>query len=212
MRRVIALLIFFILLFTGAGGCMRNTNREKKAVDSYLNKKYPQAFSYVSPGNDVWSSKTLSMTYEDQNGSRFTVKYNDDFCTDNYCSVLFDREIEKYFQNSIRVNCKVFASTQSSFFGPAAAFSDFQDYMKQCAVINLTVYVLDKNAFSEAAEAMRQAGADCAASVMLYCVTEDVMNGVSSYSGAPTPANILSTGSFWIENGVITHTSWGADS
>lgn len=189
---------------------MKNSNSSNNSIKMYLDKKYQQAFTFVSQGDDVWSAKTKTEVYTDQSGNKFTVKYRDGYCTDNYCSIIFDKDIEQIFQSAVNANCKVFVSTKSSFFGETDVFNNTDDYMKQCPVINISVIVLRETDFSSISTVMLNAGRDFTASVMIYCVTPDLFNDASAYSDGLDQTKIISTGSFWIENNTITSESWEA--
>lgn len=210
MKRVLLLVMISLFIF-GVSGCMRNesgsnelTNKITTAED-YLSSKYGEVFSFVSYGDDVWSSKSKSSIYSDNNGQNFTVKENSGYFTDNYCSILFDASASESINAFFEDNTKVFVNTQSVFFPSTKKFDNTSDYLKDCSVINVAIYTTQVEHYEEISKLLMNAMSDCTVSTVVYCVDVQDFINITEFKST---ANVLTSGSFWIENNEVSSKSW----
>ena len=118
-KKYICLIIGFLMLVTGCGKKIDNDK-----IIKYLENKYNQNFSYVSSGDDVWSSKSETKIFSDNNNQKFKVKVFSDYIADTYYSIIYDDEISKYYQNQFTKNYKIFASSESYFTNENQKYSE----------------------------------------------------------------------------------------
>ncbi len=210
MKKIL-LLVMITLFILGVSGCMRNesgsneiTNKTKTAKD-YLTSKYGGVFSFVSYGDDVWSAKSKSSIFSDNYGQNFTVKENSGYFTDNYCSVLFDASASESINTFFEDNTKVFVNTQSVFLPSAKKFDNTSDYLKDCSVINVAIYTTQDEHYEEISRLLMSAMSGYTVSAVVYCVDVDDFMNVTEYKST---ANVLTSGSFWIENNEVSSKSW----
>lgn len=210
MKKLLLLVIITLFIFLG-GGCMRNEfgfnefENNAKTAEDYLSIKYGGEFSFVSIGDDVWSSKSKSLIFVDNKGRNFTVKENSGYFTDNYCSVLFDASASEYVKTFFGEDTKVYVNTQSFFLPSTRKFDDITDYLKDCSVINIAIFTTQIEQYEAVAEKLLTALNDCSISAVVYCIDSDDFMTVTEYKSS---VNIVASGSFWIENNEIFSRSW----
>jgi len=210
MKKILLLVMIISIIFLG-GGCMHNEsdyyeikNKEKTAED-YLSAKYDGEFSFASQGDDVWSSKSEISIFSDDKGQKFKVKETDGYYVDNYCSVIFDRSASEYVNSFFEDKIKVFISTQSVFLHEGKEFDAPSDYLKECSVINVAIYTTQTEYYEEIAEQLLAVMSGCTVSAVVFCVENEDYIKVTEYKNS---ANVLASGSFWIENNKISSKSW----
>lgn len=204
----IRLLVIIVLLAVGMCGCMNHVSvtNNSKDVESYLTNKYNDEFTFVSYGDNVWSSKSKSLIYADENGQYFTVKENSGYFSDNYCSVLFDESASKLVTGFFDEKIKAFVSTQSVFLSSSKRFDNVFDYLKACAVVNVVIYTAQSDySCEEISKRLLNKMHDCCVSVVVYSVAEDAFDSIINYESS---VNVLSSSSFWIKNNEISLKSW----
>ena len=202
-----AVLFLLVLSVMGACGCAKKPTRR---IEDYLNQKYQQPFTFISEGDGVWSDRAKTAYYADQEGLKFTVRYTDNLMSDNYCSALYDGSIAQRLRDAMQTDCKVSASTNAAFFGENQSFSDINDYMKQCPVINVSIVVTREDSFSTVAFDVLSAADGATISAVITCVPQHVFNGLVSAEEEIAPGDIVSYGSFWIESGALVRATWEA--
>ena len=140
MKKYICLIIGFLIFVTG---CSSKIDNDK--IITYLENKYNQSFSYVSLGNDVWSSKSETKIFSDNNNREFEVKVFSDYIADTYYSIIYDDEISKYYQNQFTKNYKIFASSESYFTNENQKYSEVKDYMNSVPSLSIAIYTTDND-------------------------------------------------------------------
>lgn len=210
MKKIIFFAMITVLVL-GTCGCMRggtsygDINKNTKTAEDYLLTKYGSEFSFVSYGDDVWSSKSKSSNFSDTEGREFTVKENNGYFTDNYASVLFDIAAGEYVATFFGEDTKVYISTQSVFLPATRKFDSMSEYLKDCSVINVAIFTKRIGEYEEVAETLLNALSDCFASAVIYCVDEANLAEVREYKSF---VNTIASESFWIENNEISSRSW----
>lgn len=139
-KKYICLIIGFLMLVTGCG-----TKIDNDKIITYLENKYNQSFSYVSSGDDVWSSKSETKIFSDNNNREFEVKIFSDHIADTYYSIIYDDEISKYYQNQFTENYKIFASSESYFTNENQKYSEVKDYMNSVPSLSIAIYTTDND-------------------------------------------------------------------
>lgn len=140
MKKYICLIIGFFIFITG---CSSKINNDK--IIKYLENKYNQSFSYVSLGDDVWSSKSETKIFSNNNNQKFEVNVNDNYITDTYYSIIYDDEISKYYQSQFTKNYKIFASSKSYFTNENQKYSEAKDYMNSVPSLSIAIYTTDND-------------------------------------------------------------------
>lgn len=194
-----------VLSVVGACGCAKKPNRR---IEDYLSQKYQQPFTFISEGGGVWSDRTKTVYYADQEGVEFAVKYTDNLVSDNYNSAIYDGAITQRLRDAMQTDCKVSASTNTAFFGENQSFSDINEYMKQCPVINVSIVVTREDSFSTVASGVLSAADGATISAVITCVPQHVFNNLASAEDEIAPGDIVSYGSFWAENGALVRVTW----
>lgn len=139
-KKYICLIIGFLMLVTGCGKKIDNDK-----IIKYLENKYNQNFNYVSSGDDVWSSKSETKIFSDNNNQKFKVNVNDSYIADTYYSIIYDDEISKYYQNQFTKNYKIFASSESYFTNENQKYSEAKDYMNSVPSLSIAIYTTDND-------------------------------------------------------------------
>lgn len=209
-KKLFAVCVISLIVLFG-GGCMRQagvSTKSNRGADAYLKNKYQQSFSYISPGDDVWSSKTKSLIYQDNNGNEFTVRDTDGQFSDNYCSVIFDKQIETAVREKLETKYKFFVCSKSEYFGSSYAFDDVDGYLAECAVINAAVIAKEGTDFDEIAYDIQRAIEHGEFSVVIYSVSDSAFAEKKSYEGTIPNSEIYRTGNFWIADSTMTSKSW----
>lgn len=202
-----AVLFLLVLSVIGACGCMKKTNRR---IEDYLNQKYQQPFTFISEGDGVWLDRTKTAYYADQEGLQFAVRYTDNLMSDNYCSAIYDGSITQRLHDAVQTDCMVSASTKAAFFDENQLFSDVNEYMERCPVINVSIIVTREDSFPTVASDVLSAADGVTISAVITCVPQHVFNGLTSAEDEIAPGNIVSYGSFWVENGAVARATWEA--
>lgn len=140
MKKYICLIIGFLIFITG---CSSKINNDK--IIKYLENKYNQSFSYVSLGDDVWSSKSETKIFSNNNNQKFEVNVNDNNITDTYYSIIYDDEISKYYQSQFTKNYKIFASSESYFTNENQKYLEVKEYIKNVPTLNIAIYTTDND-------------------------------------------------------------------
>lgn len=140
MKKYICLIIGFLIFITG---CSSKINNDK--IIKYLENKYNQSFSYVSSRDDVWSSKSETKIFSDNNNREFEVEVFSDYIADTYYSIIYDDEISKYYQNQFTKNYKIFASSESYFTNENQKYSEVKDYMNSVPSLSIAIYTTDND-------------------------------------------------------------------
>lgn len=140
MKKYICLIIGFLIFVTG---CSSKIDNDK--IITYLENKYNQSFSYVSSRDDVWSSKSETKIFSDNNNREFEVKVFSDYIADTYYSIIYDDEISKYYQNQFTKNYKIFASSESYFTNENQKYSEVKDYMNSVPSLSIAIYTTDND-------------------------------------------------------------------
>lgn len=140
MKKYICLIIGFLIFITG---CSSKINNDK--IIKYLENKYNQSFSYVSLGDDVWSSKSETKVFSNNNNQKFEVNVNDNNITDTYYSIIYDDEISKYYQSQFTKNYKIFASSASYFTNENQKYLEVKEYIKNVPTLNIAIYTTDND-------------------------------------------------------------------
>lgn len=140
MKKYICLIIGFLMFVTG---CSSKIDNDK--IITYLENKYNQSFSYVSSRDDVWSSKSETKIFSDNNNREFEVKVFSDYIADTYYSIIYDDEISKYYQNRFTKNYKIFASSESYFTNENQKYSEVKDYMNSVPSLSIAIYTTDND-------------------------------------------------------------------
>ena len=204
MKKTVVLFLL-VLSVVGACGCAEKPNRR---IEDYLSQKYQQPFTFISEGGGVWSDRTKTAYYADQEGLKFAVRYTDNLASDNYYSAIYDGAITQRLRDAMQTDCKVLASTKAAFFGENQSFSDINEYMKQCPVINVSIIVTRENSFTTVASDVLSAADGATISAVITCVPQRVFNGLTSAEDEIAPGDIVSYGSFWVENGALVRATW----
>ena len=198
-------------LLIGACGCMNNvstTRRESKItqkIETYLSEKYGTQFVYIGKGDDVWSSKSKSYIFADMDNRQLIVKDTDGYFADNYGSSVYDVLASECFSQESNMESKIFINTQSVFFGFGKKFNGYKDYLCECPVVNVAVYVVGDCDWDIIAEKLKCLLGDCTVSAIVYNVDANTYNSLEHFG---TTSNILSFASFWIEDNTISEKSW----
>lgn len=204
----LSLLLLSIILILGVCGCMNTgvvSNSEKKNMQSYLQNKYSSDFSFVSEEDDVWSSKSKSYVFVDDNENRFLIRNSSGYLTDNYSSVLFDSIASKNACVGLGPKVKVYIKTTSTFFDSTKKFDGFMTYLSECPVINVAVYTAENYDNDELANRLKESLIGCTASVVIYHVADGIFASVNDFV---SDISTISSVSFWIENNSISEKSW----
>lgn len=173
-------------------------------MQSYLYNKYGSDFSFVSEEDDVWSSKSKSYVFVDDNENRFLVRNSSGYLTDNYSSVLFDSIASKNVCMDLGPKVKVYIKTTSTFFDSTKKFDEFMTYLSECPVINVAVYTAEDYDDDELANRLKESLIGCTASVVIFHVTDDIYASVNDFV---SDISTMSSVSFWIENDSISKKS-----
>lgn len=204
-------LLFFaivIIVSLGVCGCM-NFNlikgSDKNKIEQYLSTKYTGDFTYISDGNDVWSSKTKTYVYSDENGNSFNVKNTDGVLIDNYCSVLFDDTANQNIAEKSAFDFKLFVNTESTFFGSSDTFENYITYLTECPVVDICIYTVKSDENDKIADMLLESFKNCTASVVIYVVSDETYSNAYRYGDS---AGVLSSQTFWIKDNSITSKSW----
>lgn len=181
------------------------SNSEEKNMQSYLYNKYGSDFSFVSEEDDVWSSKSKSYMFVDNNENHFLVRNSSGYLTDNYSSVLFDSIASMSACAGFGAEVKVYIKTTSTFFDSTKQFNEFMAYLSECPVINVAVYTTENYDNDEIANSLKESLIGCTASVVIYHVADDIFASVNDFV---SDISTISSVSFWIENNSISEKSW----
>lgn len=198
MKKYICLIIGFLMFVTG---CSSKIDNDK--IIKYLGNKYNQSFSYVSLGDDVWSSKSETKIFSDNNNREFEVKVFSDHIADTYYSIIYDDEISKYYQNQFTKNYKIFASSESYFTNENQKYSEVKDYMNSVPSLSIAIYTTDndlniiKSKFDSVLfESQYISG-------VVYIVAEKDFDNITKYNYKDMTSITVSSKSFTITNNTL---------
>lgn len=100
------------LLVMGICGCTKKFKISKDDINSQLNAKYNDTFSFVSSGNELWNEEYIEMIYSSKNLKTDIVVwvYPDGTFIDNYMAIKYKEEVENIVSSlavEIYGSCKV---------------------------------------------------------------------------------------------------------
>lgn len=203
MLKIISIFMIIALLACIVCGCMKGSDKNK--IEQYLSTKYTGNFTYISDGNDVWSSKTKTYVYSDENGNSFNVKNTDGVLIDNYCSVLFDDTANKNIAEKYAFDFKLFVNTESTFLGSSDKIENYSTYLTECPVVDICIYTVKSDEYDKIADMLLEPFKNCTASVVIYVVSDETYSNAYRYGDS---AGVLSSQTFWIKDNTITSKSW----
>ena len=175
---------------------------------TYLSEKYQKSFEFHANGIDAWYSKYSTAIFRDSNGKRFQVRYSPEGFTDNYATVLFDEEIEKFFATAIQYECKLYANTRTFFSGADQLFSDYEDYLDNSPIISVSLFIKDENIRDSLVEQMRSIVPHSLVSCVVTVLNEELYRCVKRNSETPVGDGVIDVYSFSLENGDVVCQSW----
>ena len=171
--------------------------------ESYLNDKYDIKFHFVSTvDDDGWPSHWQHLIYADEEGREVLLKVGTNTLFDNYCSSLYDPEIQKVLSDLFDINGRLFISTASSLFGKNGRYNNYSEYYNSCSFINVFIIVCDQESYEEVRKKMTSIDINKKCFVMLEYVSHSIYKDIDSYQQAeqiPTH-QVIKSESFTIEN------------
>lgn len=197
-KKYICLIIGFLMLVTGCG-----TKIDNDKIIKYLENKYNQSFSYVSSGDDVWSSKSETKIFSDNNNREFEVKVFSDYIADTYYSIIYDDEVSKYYQNQFTKNYKIFASSESYFTNENQKYSEVKDYMNSVPSLSIVIYTTDNdlNIIKSKFDSVLFEGQYI--SGVVYIVAEKDFDNITKYNYKDMTSITVTSKSFTITNNIL---------
>ena len=165
-------IVILLILTVGVCGCTHNKKVSTNDIDTYLKDKYNNDFTYLSNGNDPWNATTNTYKYSDSKNV-FQVQVTAEHIADNYNSVLFDSEIQKYINSSIRTRCKIYVYTEGEFLGKSGKFDNYNEYVENCSVISLAVYSTDKEVKNQLSDELSELLPDTTLNVVFKVISSD---------------------------------------
>lgn len=198
MKKYICLIIGFLMVVTG---CSSKIDNDK--IIKYLENKYNQSFSYVSLGDDVWSSKSETKIFSDNNNREFEVKVFSNYIADTYYSIIYDDEISKYYQNQFTKNYKIFASSESYFTNENQKYSEVKDYMNSVPSLSIAIYTTDNdlNIIKSKFDSVLFEGQYI--SGVVYIVAEKDFDNITKYNYKDMTSITVASKSFTITNNTL---------
>lgn len=198
MKKYICLIIGFLMVVTG---CSSKIDNDK--IIKYLENKYNQSFSYVSLGDDVWSSKSETKIFSDNNNREFEVKVFSNYIADTYYSIIYDDEISKYYQNQFTKNYKIFASSKSYFTNENQKYSEVKDYMNSVPSLSIAIYTTDNdlNIIKSKFDSVLFEGQYI--SGVVYIVAEKDFDNITKYNYKDMTSITVASKSFTITNNTL---------
>ena len=131
-----------------------HTDDARKVVFE-LNDKYDIKFHFVSTvDDDGWPSHWQHLIYADEEGREVLLKVGTNTLFDNYCSSLYDPEIQKVLSDLFDINGRLFISTASSLFGKNGRYNNYSEYYNSCSFINVFIIVCDQESYEEVRKKM----------------------------------------------------------
>ncbi len=198
MKKYICLIIGFLMFVTG---CSSKIDNDK--IIKYLENKYNQSFSYVSLGDDVWSSKSETKIFSDNNNREFKVEVFSNYIADTYYSIIYDDEISKYYQNQFTKNYKIFASSESYFTNKNQKYSEVKDYMNSVPSLSIAIYTTDNdlNIIKSKFDSVLFEGQYI--SGVVYIVAEKDFDNITKYNYKDMTSITVTSKSFTITNNTL---------
>lgn len=198
MKKYICLIIGFLMFVTG---CSSKIDNDK--IIKYLENKYNQSFSYVSLGDDVWSSKSETKIFSDNNNREFEVEVFSNYIADTYYSIIYDDEISKYYQNQFTKNYKIFASSESYFTNENQKYSEVKDYMNSVPSLSIAIYTTDNdlNIIKSKYDSVLFEGQYI--SGVVYIVAEKDFDNITKYNYKDMTSITVTSKSFTITNNTL---------
>ena len=198
MKKYIFLIIGFLMFVTG---CSSKIDNDK--IIKYLENKYNQSFSYVSLGDDVWSSKSETKIFSDNNNREFKVEVFSNYIADTYYSIIYDDEISKYYQNQFTKNYKIFASSESYFTNENQKYSEVKDYMNSVPSLSIAIYTTDNdlNIIKSKFDSVLFEGQYI--SGVVYIVAEKDFDNITKYNYKDMTSITVTSKSFTITNNTL---------
>ena len=198
MKIYICLIIGFLMFVTG---CSSKIDNDK--IIKYLENKYNQSFSYVSLGDDVWSSKSETKIFSDNNNREFEVEVFSNYIADTYYSIIYDDEISKYYQNQFTKNYKIFASSESYFTNENQKYSEVKDYMNSVPSLSIAIYTTDNdlNIIKSKYDSVLFEGQYI--SGVVYIVAEKDFDNITKYNYKDMTSITVTSKSFTITNNTL---------
>ncbi len=198
MKKYICLIIGFLMFVTG---CSSKIDNDK--IIKYLENKYNQSFSYVSLGDDVWSSKSETKIFSDNNNREFEVEVFSNYIADTYYSIIYDDEISKYYQNQFTKNYKIFASSESYFTNENQKYSEVKDYMNSVPSLSIAIYTTDNdlNIIKSKFDSVLFEGQYI--SGVVYIVAEKDFDNITKYNYKDMTSITVTSKSFTITNNTL---------
>ena len=198
MKKYICLIIGFLMFVTG---CSSKIDNDK--IIKYLENKYNQSFSYVSLGDDVWSSKSETKIFSDNNNREFKVEVFSNYIADTYYSIIYDDEISKYYLNQFTKNYKIFASSESYFTNKNQKYSEVKDYMNSVPSLSIAIYTTDNdlNIIKSKFDSVLFEGQYI--SGVVYIVAEKDFDNITKYNYKDMTSITVTSKSFTITNNTL---------
>ena len=198
MKKYICLIIGFLMFVTG---CSSKIDNDK--IIKYLENKYNQSFSYVSLGDDVWSSKSETKIFSDNNNREFKDEVFNNYIADTYYSIIYDDEISKYYQNQFTKNYKIFASSESYFTNKNQKYSEVKDYMNSVPSLSIAIYTTDNdlNIIKSKFDSVLFEGQYI--SGVVYIVAEKDFDNITKYNYKDMTSITVTSKSFTITNNTL---------
>ena len=182
MKKIVLSTICIISLLA-LFGCEKGTSNNN--IEQYLNNKYKKDFTYVGPGDDVWSSKEETKIYADDSGNEFKVRNNNSYLTDNYYHIIYDEEISNIFRNELSLYYKVYVSTDNNYTTINAHYKNVNDYINDNSALNISVYTTN-NDFSFIKERLSSTISSNNFNnyivVVVYQVASETFNNITKYN------------------------------
>lgn len=67
-----------------------------------------------------------------------------DVNSDDHCAQLFDSDIQDYLNKGKEASVKIFVSTEGTFNGKDSSFSNYEDYLNDCSLVEVKVFTVDE--------------------------------------------------------------------
>ena len=187
MKKKILLFAILILVMFGTSGCMENYGVARGSMKSYLKDKYNAKFTYVSAGRLGWPAKDVYTIFKDEDGNEleihsyvgdsiFTKKYSD-----NYYSVIYDKQVQDQLQLQLDSQYKIFISTKREFTIGKEKYDNAEDYMRACLYVYIAICTTEDPDFDKIYELLLNEMSDVNMSVSVYTLTEEGFDTVSEY-------------------------------
>ena len=195
MKKIILLLILTLSIILS--GC---SNKEDSAM-AYLKEKYGEKFNYVGLGDTVWSSKSKFFIFTDDSGNEFTVEERGGSYSDDYGSIIYDREIQQKLSSVVPAESKLFASTEGCRRTYTNKDMSVEEYMKEAGIINVVILTTESDNYKILTDSLIEFSSDLVISGVIYQVSDEMFNEVNSFTESQENTHdIIACESFWIEN------------